>query len=90
MLLRSLKKVLTEPLTPSPDVFVKSYQTEEAVKGLVDKVTATEVTVQQWQKVLDARDGKRKVKIVSTDMPLSEFKDKFVQDFDKFTLHFQS
>ena len=56
----------------------------------MDKVTATEVSVQQWQKVLDARDGKRKVKIVSTDMPLSEFKDKFVQDFDKFTLHFQS
>ena len=35
---------------------MKSYQTEEAVKGLVDKVTASEVTVQQWQKVLDARD----------------------------------
>ena len=61
LLLRTLKKVLTEPLTPSPDVFVKSYQTEEAVKGLVDKVTATEVTVQQWQRVLDARDGKRRV-----------------------------
>ena len=58
------KEVLTEPLTPSPDVFVKSYQTEEAVKGLVDKVTATEVTVQQ--KVLDARDDKRRVKVVST------------------------
>ena len=42
------KELLTEPLTPSPDAFVKSYQTEEAVKGLVDKVTATEVTVQQW------------------------------------------
>ena len=87
LLLRSLKKVLTEPLPPSPDVFVKSYQTEEAVKGLVDKVTATEVTVQQWQRVLDARDGKRRVKVVSTDMPLSEFKDKFVQDFDKFAEH---
>ena len=58
------KEVLTEPLTPSPDVFVKSYQTEEAVKGLVDKVTATEVTVQQ--KVLDARDDKCRVKVVST------------------------
>ena len=58
------KEVLTEPLTPSPDVFVKSSQTEEAVKGLVDKVTATEVTVQQ--KVLDARDDKRRVKVVST------------------------
>ena len=58
------KEVLTEPLTLSPDVFVKSYQTEEAVKGLVDKVTATEVTVQQ--KVLDARDDKRRVKVVST------------------------
>ena len=81
------KEVLTEPLTPSPDVFVKSYQTEEAVKGLVDKVTATEVTVQQWQKVLDARDDKRRVKVVSTDMPLSEFKDKFVQDFDNFSEH---
>ena len=87
LLLRSLKKVLTEPLTPSPDVFVKSYQTEEAVKGLVDIVTATEVTVQQWQRVLDARDGKRRVKVVSTNMPLSEFKDKFVQDFDKFSEH---
>ena len=66
---------------------MKSYQTEEAVKGLVDKVTATEITVQQWQKVLDARDGKHRVKVVSTNMPLSEFKDKFVQDFDKFSEH---
>ena len=77
---RSLKKVVTENLTQSPHIFINRYNTEKVVNELVDDVTAKEVTVYQWWRVLGARDGKRRVKVVSTNMALSEFNDQCVQD----------
>ena len=76
-LLRALKAAVPHQLSPSPDIFIKRYDNRQSREQLLE----------QWHRVLDDKDGKHRVKIISTTKTRADFKTKFLADFDMFTSH---
>ena len=86
LLLKSLKRVHPDAITTSPDVFTKRHKSTDSRKEVLDRCTEPNIDVMQWKRVVDT-DGKKRVKVVTTNMAKAEFDTKFVADFDVFEAH---
>ena len=75
--------------TVNPDVFRKSYTTDEKLDEVLDKIDKEEIKFSQWKRINVEKDGKttKKIKLIDTTQSPAEFATNFKAEFHLFCEH---
>ena len=75
--------------TVNPDVFKKSYTTDEKLDEVLDKIDTEEIKFSQWKRINVEKDGKntKKIKLINTAQSPAEFATNFKAEFHLFCEH---
>ena len=75
--------------TVNPDVFRKSYTTDEKLDEVSDKIDTEEIKFSQWKRINVEKDGKtiKKIKLIDTTQSPAEFATNFKEEFHLFYEH---
>ena len=75
--------------TVNPDVFRKSYTTDEKLDEVFDKIDTEEIKFSQWKRINVEKDGKttKKIKLIDTTQSPAEFAANFKAEFHLFCEH---
>ena len=73
----------------NPDVFRKSYTTDEKLDEVLDKIDTEEIMFSQWKRINVEKDGKttKKIKLIDTTQSPAEFATNFKAEFHLFCEH---
>ena len=73
----------------NPDVFRRSYTTDEKLDEGLDKIDTEEIKFSQWKRINVEKDGKttKKIKLIDTTQSPAEFVTNFKAEFHLFCEH---
>lgn len=85
--LKCLKNYKINSVT-SPDKFMETFNTVDALCVILERIDATTVRFQEWKR-LKMKDEKMKMRVVDIELPKKEFIDVMKQQYQDFASHIE-